>query len=145
MCNKEKFWGTLCEKIGRPEWIADPRFVTFKERFAARDQITEMLDGALSAHTTDEWMKIFAGAVPAAPIYDVKQALENPWVTESDRISHIPVEGGEDLHLLASPVRYAGRPETARAPALGEHTDELLAAAGYTGAQIAQMRTQGVV
>jgi len=145
MCNKEKFWGTLCEKIGRPEWIADPRFVTFKERFAARDQITEMLDGALSAHTTDEWMKIFAGAVPAAPIYDVKQALENPWVTESDRIWHIPVEGGEDLHLLASPVRYAGRPETARAPALGEHTDELLAAAGYTGAQIAQMRTQGVV
>ncbi|HEY4373382.1 MAG TPA: CoA transferase [Burkholderiales bacterium] len=145
MCNKEKFWGALCRKIGRPEWIADPRFVTFKERFTNRPLITQILDEALSAHTTDEWMEIFAGAVPAAPIYDVKQALENPWVKDSDRIAHIPVEGGADLHLLDSPIRYAGRPETARAPALGEHTDALLAEAGYSGAEIERMRALGTI
>ena len=145
MCNKEKFWGVLCRKIGKPEWIGDPRFVTFKERLANRDLITEILDEALSAHTTDEWLAIFAGAVPAAPIYDVQQALENPWVKDSDRIAHIPVDGGPDLHLLASPVRYAGRPETTRAPTLGEHTDELLQGAGYSEAQVAQLRARGVI
>lgn len=145
MCNKEKFWSVLCQKIGKPEWIDDPRFVTFKERLANRDLITELLDEALSARTTDEWLAIFAGAVPGAPIYNVKQALENSWVTDSDRIAHIPVAGGPDLRLLASPVRYEGRPETARAPALGEHTDALLGNAGFSAAQIAQLRTLGVI
>ncbi|MDB5804504.1 MAG: frc 11 [Betaproteobacteria bacterium] len=145
MCNKEKFWGTLCDKIGRPEWITDPRFVTFKERFTNRPLINEILDEALSARTTDEWMKIFAGAVPAAPIYNVQEALENPWVKDSDRIAHIPVEGGKDLQMLASPIRYAGRPETSRAPAMGEHTEAVLAEAGYTPAQIAQLRALGAV
>ncbi|MEO8857904.1 MAG: CoA transferase, partial [Burkholderiaceae bacterium] len=63
MCNKEKFWGVLCHKIGRPEWLADPRFASFKERLDNRDLITDLLDSALSEHSTDEWLAIFAGAV----------------------------------------------------------------------------------
>ena len=62
MCNKEKFWGTLCEKIGRAEWADDARFSHFPDRFENRDLLTEMLDQALSAQTTEEWMSTFAGA-----------------------------------------------------------------------------------
>jgi crotonobetainyl-CoA:carnitine CoA-transferase CaiB-like acyl-CoA transferase len=145
MCNKEKFWGTLCTAIGKPEWISDARFVTFKERLANRDLITTLLDEALSVRGTDEWLKRFAGTVPASPVYDVKQALDSPWVADSDRITHLEVPGGEPLHLLASPVRYPGRAPTSRAPALGEHTDALLGEAGLSSAEISRLRGAGVI
>src|SRR3546814_9541777 len=82
MCNKEKFWGVLCDTIGRPEWSDDPRFRTFKDRLAHRDLIQEYLDSALSKKTTADWLATFAGKVPAAPILDVETALENPFVGE---------------------------------------------------------------
>ena len=61
MCNKEKFWPALCQKIGRPELATDPRFATFKARLAERPAIQEILDEALSARTTAEWMAEFGG------------------------------------------------------------------------------------
>src|SRR5665213_1584915 len=54
MCNKEKFWPILCERLGRPEWAEDPRFRTFKDRLANRELVTTMLDDALSAKGTAE-------------------------------------------------------------------------------------------
>ena len=145
MCNKEKFWGVLCDRIDRPEWKSDPRFVDFKARLAHRDLITTLLDEALSTRGTDEWLAHFAGSVPSSPIYDIKQALENPWVTQSDRIVETPVAGARNLRMLASPIRYAGRPRNGPAPALGEHSAEVLAAAGVAPAEIARLRALGVV
>jgi succinate---hydroxymethylglutarate CoA-transferase len=146
MCNKEKFWGVLCRKIGRPEWIDDPRFRRFPDRLAHRALLTEMIDGALSARTTGEWLAEFAGAVPASPIYDVAQALENPWVKGSARIESIPVEGGAPLSLLTNPVRGEGLPLPGKpAPVLGADTDDVLAAAGYSPESIAALRAAGVV
>ena len=65
MCNKEKFWPVLCERLGRPEWAEDPRFRSFKERLANRDEVNRLLDEALSARPTAEWLQHFAGQVPA--------------------------------------------------------------------------------
>lgn len=145
MCNKEKFWGELCDCIGLPEWKKDPRFISFEERLEHRDLLTDMLDNALSARTTDEWLQLFAGRVPGAPIYDVQQALQTSWVADSDRIAKIDVDGFEPLRLLASPVRYVGRPEASRAPALGEHTTEVLASIGIDSAKLDALRQSGII
>ena len=88
MCNKEKFWPELCRCIGRPEWSARPDYKDFKARLANRAKLTEELDAALSARTTAEWIEIFGGRVPAAPVHDVQQALENPFVTERRPRAH---------------------------------------------------------
>ncbi|MBI2294871.1 MAG: CoA transferase, partial [Betaproteobacteria bacterium] len=90
MCNKEKFWPALCEKLGRPEWIEDARFRAFSDRLQHRDLLTELLDRELGQRTTSEWLALFAGVVPAAPINDLAQALENPFVTEYGRLQTIP-------------------------------------------------------
>jgi succinate--hydroxymethylglutarate CoA-transferase len=146
MCNKEKFWGVLCRKIGKPEWIEDARFRSFKDRLKNRALITELLDEALQARTTDEWLKEFAGSVPAAPIYDVTQALENPWVKDSARIESIPVPGGKPLRLLTNPLRGEGLPLPGKqAPVLGADTDALLADAGYSAGEIDKLRSSGVI
>jgi len=145
MCNKEKFWPALCEKLGRREWIEDARFRRFAERLQHRDLLTELIDAELGRRTTEEWLAQFAGAVPAAPIYDLAQALENPFVTEHGRLQTLahPTEG--PYRMVAPPVR-AGEDAPARpAPTLGEHTETLLQELGYDGARIRALRGAGVI
>ncbi|HLB14336.1 MAG TPA: CoA transferase [Burkholderiales bacterium] len=146
MCNKEKFWPALCEKLGRREWIEDARFRRFAERLQHRDLLTELLDAELGRRTTEEWLAHFAGAVPAAPIYDLAQALENPFVTEHGRLQTLPHPTRGTYRMVAPPVRCPGDEAPARpAPALGEQTETLLAELGYDGARIRALRRAGVI
>ncbi|NRQ33682.1 CoA transferase [Nonomuraea sp. NN258] len=146
MCNKEKFWPALCERIGRPEWADDRRFSTFADRLTSRDELTVLLDRELSARTTAEWLAVFGDAVPAAPILTLPQAMDSHIVADGDRIEQVDVGQGSALRLLAGPIRTDGpsrRPT--RAPALGEQTDELLTALGRTTAEIGALRALGVI
>ena len=141
MCNKEKFWPALCAKLGRPEWIEDARFRMFPDRLKHRDLLTGLIDGELEQRTTGEWLALFAGAVPAAPIHDLAQALENPFVTEHGRLQTLPYPATGSYRMVAPPVKCAGEEAPARpAPALGEHTEVLLRELGYDDARIRALR-----
>jgi len=145
MCNKETFWPVLCKALGRPEWTGDARFRTFKERFENRPLIQDMLDEALSAKTTAEWLAEFAGVVPAAPILDVQQALDNPFVTDEGRLQDIDLEGHGTYRYLRPPVQ-ATEPAPARpAPKLGQHTEALLAEIGYDGDRLKKLQAEKVI
>lgn len=146
MCNKEKFWPALCEKLGRPEWIGDARFRAFPDRLRHRDLLTELIDRELERRATGEWLERFAGVVPAAPIHDLAQALENPFVTEHGRLQRLPHPAKGSYLMVAPPVRCAGEEAPARpAPALGEHTEALLRELGYDGARIQALRDSKVI
>ena len=120
MCNKEKFWPALCEQIGRQEWSDDPRFRRFPDRLARRDELTDLLDTELSAHSTSQWLERFAGSVPAAPINDIAEALDNPFVTEHGRLQTLEHPSRGPYRLVSPPVRSDGDPPPARpAPGLG--------------------------
>jgi succinate--hydroxymethylglutarate CoA-transferase len=141
MCNKEKFWPILCERLGRPDWAADPRFRTFKDRLANRDLINDLLDAALSARTTAEWLTHFAGQVPAAPVNDLRQALDNPFVAERGRVADygpVRMVMGPVLDPLAPPPRNP-------APALGADTDAVLRDCGFSATEIAALRRDAIV
>ncbi len=146
MCNKEKFWPALCRALGQGAWAEDPRFARFKDRLANRPLIEEMLDEALAERTTAEWLEAFAGAVPAAPINDIKQALDNPFVTEHGRIQTLTLPGYGDFRMVAPPVRCAGDEAPARAaPRLGADTDAILGDMGYDAARISTLRAAKVI
>ncbi len=145
MCNKEKFWPALSQVLGHPEWVDDPRFRPFKERFEARPIIQDMLDQALSQKTTAEWLVDFAGTVPASPILDVAEALENPFVKDEGRLQDIELDGHGTYRTLRPPVQ-TDTPAPARpAPKLGEHTDTLLAGIGYDDEKLSQLRKAKVI
>src|SRR5262245_10470071 len=145
MCNKEKFWPELCVAIGRPEWRERAEYKDFKARLANRAKLTEELDAALSARTTAQWIEIFGGRVPAAPVNDVASALENPFAIEGGRITSIPHPTGA-IRLLAPGVACPGEelPCTA-APAMGAHTHAILAQAGFSDAEIGELRACGAI
>jgi crotonobetainyl-CoA:carnitine CoA-transferase CaiB-like acyl-CoA transferase len=146
MCNKEKFWPALCAKLGRPGWAEDPRFSRFPDRLRNRDLLTDMLDWELERRTTGEWLAEFAGVVPAAPVNDLAQALENPFVTEHGRLQTIPHAARGSYRMIATPVRCAGEEAPARAaPALGEHTDALLREIGYDSERIQALRSSKII
>ena len=145
MCNKEKFWPVLAAALGHPEWADDPRFKTFKERFEARPLIQDMLDETLSAKTTAEWLIDFAGTVPASPILDVGEAMENPFVKDEGRLQDIELEGHGTYRYLRPPVQAATPAPANPAPKLGEHTDDVLAGLGYDEVKLAALRKAKVI
>ena len=146
MCNKEKFWPALCRALGQGAWAEDPRFARFKDRLRHRPLIQDMLDEALAERTTAAWLEVFAGAVPAAPINDIKQALDNPFVTDHGRIQTLTLPGYGDFRMVAPPVRCEGDEAPARAaPRLGADTDAILGDMGYDAGRIGTLRAAKVI
>lgn len=143
MCNKEKFFGVLAECVGKPEWAQAPHYRTFKDRLSNRDQLTADLDAVLQTRTTQAWMEIFAGKVPAAPVYNVQQALDSEFVAEQGRVLDFAHDTGP-IRMVASPVRAGAHP-TQPAPSMGADTEEILHQVGYDTAAIARLRDSAVV
>jgi crotonobetainyl-CoA:carnitine CoA-transferase CaiB-like acyl-CoA transferase len=146
MCNKEKFWGVLAGLVGKPEWAQSPEYGSYKARLAHRDRLTRDLDAVLSGATTAEWIERLAGKVPVAPVYDVAQALENPFVKEQGRIMEAPHPARGTIRTIACPIRCPGEEEKVGiAPRLGEHTQELLRGLGYEEDRIDRLRKAGAL
>ena len=147
MCNKEKFWTALADAVGKPEWATDPEYSTFAARLKNREQVTQELDAVLTTATTAEWISRLGGKVPIAPVYDVQQALENPFVAEQQLVLDFQHPEHGKIRGVASPVRLensAALP-TRAAPRLGEDTDALLEELGYAPNLIGALREQMAV
>jgi len=147
MCNKEKFWAVLAEAVGRPEWITDPEYATFAARLKNRDQVTKELDDILMTAKTADWMSRLGGKVPIAPVYDVREALENPFVAEQQLVLDFEHPEHGKIRGIASPVRLDNGdvPPRRAAPRLGEDTDLLLEELGYSSKAIGALHEQTTV
>ncbi len=145
MCNKEKFWPVLCEVLGHDEWSTDGRFKDFKGRLEHRKLIREMLDEELQMKNTSDWLKIFAGKVPAAPVNDLQGALENPFVQDEGRIQSIPLKDYGSYRTLDSPVKCGEPTPSNPAPLLGQDTEQLLTDLGYSPDHITELRDSGII
>jgi crotonobetainyl-CoA:carnitine CoA-transferase CaiB-like acyl-CoA transferase len=143
MCNKAKFWGVLCEAIGKPEWTDHPDYGSFASRLQNRHALNQALDGVLQTATTAEWLKRFAGRVPASPVHDVAQALDSDFAAESGAVVTVDHPSGP-IRTLACPVR-AGAQAARPAPAMGADTDAVLRRAGYDAGQIRALRDHAVI
>jgi crotonobetainyl-CoA:carnitine CoA-transferase CaiB-like acyl-CoA transferase len=146
MCVLPKFWEALCRILGLPELTRDARFATPVARRANRDALAALLDAGLTAHPTGHWMAAFAGQVPAAPVLTLPQALDNPWLAQTGGIQAPGHPALPGMRVLSSPIRLDGaRPLARTAPALGADTGAVLAAAGFSAAEMAALRTDGVI
>ncbi|WP_102225680.1 CaiB/BaiF CoA transferase family protein [Acidimangrovimonas sediminis] len=131
MCNKEKFWGVMCDAIGKPEWKTDARFCGFKARLAHRDELTAELDAVLSADTTAAWMARFGGKVPASPVHDIGSALDAPFAKARGVVAEVPHPARGTIGTVACPIRCPGDTLPLRpGPALGADNGDILGAIG---------------
>ena len=146
MCNKDKFWPILATELGRPDWAQKPEYRSFKDRFAHKEQFNEDLERVFVTDTTANWMKKFAGKVPASPVYNVAQALDNPFVRAHAGVVAARTPEGKEVLGVAAPIRCSGAVAPLRAaPAMGADTDALLTEAGFTAQQIQFLRERAVI
>ncbi|HYC13815.1 MAG TPA: CoA transferase, partial [Stellaceae bacterium] len=145
MCNKEKFWPILCQKLGHPEWAADPRFATFRDRLANRCVLNGMLDAALGERNTADWLEAFAGIIPAAPVNDIKAALENPYLRERGQIRDYAHPTAKAVRMVSTPISWTGDAPRRAAPGLGADTADILGECGFSERDIRAFRADGVV
>ncbi|PQA77314.1 CaiB/BaiF CoA-transferase family protein [Rhodoferax sp. TS-BS-61-7] len=140
---------------GHPEWAQDPRFGTNTERVAHRATLIPILREVTRWRTTAEWITLLEDkAVPCGPINTVDQAFADAQVQARGLVQKqalAPVATAqtaiESIATVASPLRLGDAPVQLRhaPPALGEHTDDVLAGLGLDAAAIAALRAAKVV
>ncbi len=146
MCNKENFWPALCKYIDREDLAKDERFTNFKLRQEHRDLLTEILDQELMKKKTQEWLDIFGGHVPAAPILNVREALENDFVKERKNIHKLKTKDEKIISLLKTPIRFDQEVlNDSTAPILGEHNDEIYDKIGLSRKDVNQLKNKGII
>jgi crotonobetainyl-CoA:carnitine CoA-transferase CaiB-like acyl-CoA transferase len=146
ICFKEKFWRELCDVMGQPDLAEEPRFRTFSDRLANRDELLRIVGEIIRSRSTEAWLDGLRGRVPCAPVNTVKQALEEPQVLAREMIVEVehPVWG--TLRETGVPIKGGPRRAHQAAPALGQDTDVVLAElCGYSSEEIAALRTAGAV
>jgi crotonobetainyl-CoA:carnitine CoA-transferase CaiB-like acyl-CoA transferase len=109
MCMTDKFWGELIAAIERPDLASDPRFETQATRQANRDALTEIIDRELGRHATGYWLAKFNGVLPVAPVLDLAQALDNPFLRTTGMIRVVSHPAKPDLRVLANPIKIDGQ------------------------------------
>jgi crotonobetainyl-CoA:carnitine CoA-transferase CaiB-like acyl-CoA transferase len=144
MCMTQKFWAELLQALARPDLGTLADYATAEARRANRQALTGVLDGIFSGATTAEWLGKLQGRLPAAPVFDLPQALENPFLDDIGMLRDLPHPAQSGYRVLANPIRLAGeRLPSRRAPTLGEHTVTLLRELGYDDAAIETLRSCG--
>ena len=144
MCMTDKFWQALTDALGRTDLATDARFATAVARRDHRDELTAILDLEFRREPTRRWLDRLQGLLPAAPVHDLAQALDNPYALSIGMVRNLPLPSRADFRVLANPIKLDGERLPSRpAPGLGEHTDELLREAGYDADAIAALRAEG--
>ncbi|BBM03534.1 CaiB/BaiF CoA-transferase family protein [Microbulbifer sp. GL-2] len=149
-CLTQKFWDILCQELGDDALKNDTRFVTNESRMQHREELTETLDQHFQKKTNLEWATQMEGKVPCAPVYDIAQALGNPYVRNNGKIISIPYSRSEKrthIEFLCAPFSI---PDTApmefqAAPLYGENTREILKGIGITEEKIDQLVQSGTI
>ncbi len=140
----DRLFAALAEAAGAPELASDPRFVTNADRVRHRETLSELLAERLVLESSKVWLERLGQAgVPVAPVQDVGQVV----VHEQTQASGILQEMPEGLELVAMPLLMGGERVLHRspAPALGAHTAEVLAEAGYSGQEIDELSAAGAI
>jgi formyl-CoA transferase/CoA:oxalate CoA-transferase len=144
----ERLWRPFCEALDRPDLADDPRFATAAGRVRHRTALAAVLDGIFASGTVAEWMaRLEARDVLCAPVNRYRDLPADPQVAASGMLVEQDDPRAGRIRTLATPVRFSRTPGTRRtpAPALGEHTDAVLAEAGFDAGEIARLRAAAVV
>ena len=145
--NNDRQFESLMTVLDRADVLGDERFADWFQRKENEGCLRAIIEEALSREEAKVWEKRLndAGA-PCASIWRIEEVIEHPQILARDAMQTVETPYGR-LRLMGSGFRMAqggGRLDHAP-PSLGEHTDQVLSAAGYSVDQVAALRRDGVI
>ena len=144
----DRQWAGLARAAERPEWLEDERFKTSALRQKNIDARLQLTQQALLARPATEWLEqLTAVGVPCAPVLTRNQVIRHPHVRELAIVVETEHPAAGRLRQARAAARFSRTPAEIRrgAPALGEHTREILGELGYSAAEITALRADGVI
>ncbi|MET0144746.1 MAG: CoA transferase [Ilumatobacteraceae bacterium] len=137
----DRDWPSLAPRLGRPELANDPRFTDPARRREARDECIAILDEVFAERTLAEWTTALEGfRSPWAAVEHPRDVATDPQVRANDYVVQIDGDAGL-FPVVASPVQFDEAPlALTRAPAHGQHTEEILLELGYDWPTIAALK-----
>ncbi|MFC6826940.1 CaiB/BaiF CoA transferase family protein [Halopelagius fulvigenes] len=144
----EKLWHELCEAIDRPDLPADERFEENADRVDHQDELEAEIEATLTGKTTAEWIEIIAeeAGVPAGPVFEVEEALNNPQIDYRGTITEIDHPELGSVPVIEHPLKFENSDSgfELAPPLLGEHNRDVFRELGYSEAEIDEMAELGV-
>jgi succinate---hydroxymethylglutarate CoA-transferase len=127
----DRLFGVLCNRIGKPEWATDEKFVTNNLRVKNRVELEDMIESITRTKTTKEWIDILEGSgMPYAAINDVKDTLELEHSKARGMVTEVEHDSCGTVKVVSPPVKYLGRDGMvgvrSAPPTLGQHTESIL-------------------
>ena len=139
----------LATVMNRATLNDDPRYASDEARSENEPALRAEIESWASGKTCDAVVAALeAAGIPAAPIWNIAQALSSPQATSRGILRRVEDARLPDLKLPTQPVHFSGAPpnRAGRAPRLGEHTDALLGdLLGYAADRIAELRSTGAL
>jgi len=146
--NSNPIFRRLMLAIGRADLADDPAFASNEGRVAQVGLIDGAIAGWTSSLKMDEVLaRLEQADVPAGRIYSVADIVADPHYQARDMLLQAELPGGTQVKMPGIVPKLSDTPGQVRwqGPALGAHTDEVLAGLGLAAQEIAQLRDGGVV
>ena len=148
----QRHWPGVVEALGCPELLNDERFSSPRERRRNAEALVLAFDALTAGRTRDEWATIFRQHdVWWAPINSIDDIMVDPQVIASGAFAHVPVPIGQatpqDFNGVSTPVDFSHTPSgpAGPPPAIGADADVLLESLGVDRAELARLRSIGVL
>ncbi|HEV3451770.1 MAG TPA: CoA transferase [Acidimicrobiia bacterium] len=143
----DRYWPDLCQHLGRPDLLEDPRFKDAPARYEHRRECIQVLRDVFRTRTYDEWrerLQTLEGVW--APLQTPLEVHDDPQAGANGYLEPITAGSGQEFVLPANPVQFDETPPSVRAaPGHGEHTDEVLLELGLTYDEILEHKVSGAV
>jgi crotonobetainyl-CoA:carnitine CoA-transferase CaiB-like acyl-CoA transferase len=143
---EDRYWSTFLDATGQSHLADDPRFRDEAGRIANNQDLVALFDQVFAAKTSDEWMALF---IPRGLMFSPIQTTMETAMDPQTRLNQyvVPFDHPEygPLEVPGYPAHFSGNGAGPRlpAPALGEHTDDILAELGCSAADIAELKNEG--
>lgn len=142
MLQPGKYWADVCEHVGRPDLIDDPRFDSAENIMANAEEAAAILTDEFGKKTLPEWTEILSTLKgPWAPVQDTVQAAADPQVAANEYI----LDTGQ-LRLVSSPMQFDEQaPSIGPSPEFAAQTEEVLLELGLDWDRIIALKSAGAI
>jgi crotonobetainyl-CoA:carnitine CoA-transferase CaiB-like acyl-CoA transferase len=141
-------WRRFCEHFDRPDLLADPTYKTNEDRVRARPAIRPIVGEIVKRHSLAELTELFDRIdIPFAPVAKPGDLFDDPQLNAGGRMLEIAFANGARAKIPRLPVEIGDHDLTLRrqAPAIGEHSEEILAELGLTATEIESLKARNIV